>query len=604
MENNITSIAPKEYDVKDEVDTSISNSTENVEVEEVPETVTADPKGVNDPNAKYTKEDINSLKKTIKNLGDMVQTMESVWKASQQELKITENHIRQLYVWNEEHATKLAENATDDEIKNFDHFNGLDCITEEKLMEIFGEGHPIWGVDVVHTLDRIKGAMSDFFSWLTAMRQYREIHDQYIQLLEQSEEEEVQKLKELAAAEEDPEKKEKLKAAVEKYYYLKYMQFLADPIPQSKIERVVKLTKDAKKVEYLLTRSIDKLKQLKFSSMFIPEISQFETRMLDKKYAKNNQILLAYFMTMLVYECNFSDPNNEAANQAKSMIFGLDGIIKGTHSPHNQMIIINNLEKFEDQFLPFIPDPVSEEEEIPDEESDKADQTDSSDVNDGTEEEDTSAEASTEEVGTEETGSEDAKAEIESKLVTEFVDPFTVNCDAYPDVYVLGLDPGEHETLVNQLVLRDGQVLRVNVKGENVDLDTSEIMDRIEEGLIFNSNGIAFRITRCTSMTWEEYSEDPSSKNRYVMDLKQKGIEELGKDVRITYSDGTNTVQHVYHEWATLPVHIIKENTGDILYVGDIYRIFEPWEMEVLFRQTGHVMGIMGMELVDYDKTE
>ena len=89
------------------------------------------------------------------------------------------------------------------------------------------------------------------------------------------------------------------------YYNKKYIDFIADPLSEIEIERLVKNYNDGKKIQYYTNRAIDKLKSIHVSTKFILEISQFEKRFLPEEYHGNSNILLLWFMQKII----FSDPH-------------------------------------------------------------------------------------------------------------------------------------------------------------------------------------------------------------------------------------------------------------------------------------------------------
>ena len=117
--------------------------------------------------------------------------LENSWNQTQKEFKITESQIKQVYQFNEQNRDPMPDGLTEEEQDNFDHFNGIDKLTDEKITEIFGEAtpeNPIVCIDKSQTIDRIKQAVADFFYWLSALRQYNQADIAYMQLMETKEE--------------------------------------------------------------------------------------------------------------------------------------------------------------------------------------------------------------------------------------------------------------------------------------------------------------------------------------------------------------------------------------------------------------------------------
>lgn len=317
------------------------------------------PKAIEDEENPVNEYSIQHISQLLKHVGEMVQFMEINWVNSKSEFKLTDTHMKQLYQYNEEHRTEMPEGLTEEEQENWDRFNGLDNIPEETVLEIFGEGHPIIGIEHTISIDRIKDAVNDFFSWMASMKEYREIHDAYLQLIELEEQKNIEKLKAIAEEEEDPEKKAKMMESVELYYNRKYLEFLNDIMDEKDRDRLINAFNDAKKIEYWLQRTRDKLKQIKVSEKFILEISQFEKRYLPEKYHKCSNIMLLYFMKTIVY-ADMANTNDPDRHKAVCMVFALDGIIRKTWSQDIAEKVMTNIMAMEDQIIDLIPDPIAE----------------------------------------------------------------------------------------------------------------------------------------------------------------------------------------------------------------------------------------------------
>ena len=225
-----------------------------------------------------------NLAQLLSNLQSMVGIMESQWMASARELDLKDVHMRQLAAINEKYKENPPEHLTKEQLEEWDYINGIDKITDEEIHEIFGDEHKIYGVDHSQTVDRIKGACQDFFAWVSIMREYRNVHDAYIKLIELEEEKQIEELKAMVETEEDEEKKAVMQESIDMYYNRKYLKWLAEPVDDFTKHRVTKILSDASKASYVINRCRDKLKQLKISSKFILELSQFEKRYLDEKY--------------------------------------------------------------------------------------------------------------------------------------------------------------------------------------------------------------------------------------------------------------------------------------------------------------------------------
>lgn len=314
------------------------------------------PKAIEDPGNPLTEVSIEQISQLLKQVGEMVKIMETHWTTSKNEFKLTDTHMKQLYQYNEEHRTEMPEGLSEEEQENWDRFNGLDNIPEEKVLEIFGEGHPIIGIQNTQSIDRIKDCVNDFFSWLSALKEYRQIHDAYLELVELEEKKNIDALQVIADQEQDPEKKAKMMESINLYYYRKHLTFLTEPMSDQDKDRIIKAFSDAKKIEYWLKRTQDKLKQLKISTKFILELSQFEKRYLPEKYHKCSNILLLYFMQTAVYS-DIGNKDDVGRNKTVCMVFALDGIIRKTWPKELAEKVMENIMAMEDQLIDMVPEP-------------------------------------------------------------------------------------------------------------------------------------------------------------------------------------------------------------------------------------------------------
>lgn len=297
---------------------------------------------------------IDQVKQMMKTAETMLKTMEDIWLSDAKEFHLTREHISELHAWNMNHRTPLPEDATDKERDEYDPVNGIESITEEEVNRIFGENHPIIGVEHTVTVDRINSVFHDWFAFVSAQRQYKNIHDAYMELLEADEEAQMNELKKAIDAEEDEEKKNKLQASYDMYYNRKYIDFMAEKMDDGTINRIINVLKDSAKAEYLIKRCKVRLKQLNISTNVILELSQFEKRFMEEKYHKCSQCVLVYFMQTLVYS-NPHDKKDDARTKAVCMIFALDGIIKGTWKDERAERVMNNVRAFCDQLIDIVP---------------------------------------------------------------------------------------------------------------------------------------------------------------------------------------------------------------------------------------------------------
>lgn len=342
MQDNNINIEDKENVTENSVVEEITVDTNEESVEN-----TEPPKAIEDEDDPINEYSIQQIGQLLKQVKEMVQMMEGQWNTSKSEFKLTDTHMKQLYQYNELNRTEMPEGLSDEERDTWDRFNGLDNIPEDTVFEIFGEDHPIIGVDHPQTVDRIKYCVEDFFNWLAALKEYHEIHNAYLQLIDIEEDKNIEQLKLVADNEEDPEKKQKLQDSIKLYYNRKYLDFIAEELTDESKNRLVNTFNDGKKIEYWVNRTKDKLDQMKISPKFILEISQFEKRFLPEKYHKCSNMLLLYFMQTVIYSTN---------DNGKFMVIALDNVVRKSWPQDKIDKVINNIISMLDQVIDLIPD--------------------------------------------------------------------------------------------------------------------------------------------------------------------------------------------------------------------------------------------------------
>lgn len=286
----------------------------------------------------------------IKEAKTMVDMMESNWRASEQEFGLKDSHMRQLYQFNLEHRKEKPENISEEENNSWDSLNGLDALTEEDVVRIFGEDHPIIGIEHTVTMDRIKDISGDFFNWLNAIKEYNEIQAAYMELIESEEEKEIEKLKIIMENETDPDKKANMKSSIDLYYSNKYLDFLAEEMSERDHKMIIDAYGDSKKLEYWLNRAREKMKQLRVNEKFILEISQFEKRFLPEKYHVASNMLLLYFIKTITY-ANASNPKDLERTRSMAMVICLDSVVRNILSDEKKQRVLDNIMKYLDMFI-------------------------------------------------------------------------------------------------------------------------------------------------------------------------------------------------------------------------------------------------------------
>lgn len=302
-------------------------------------------------------EDLSEHEITVamKQVSEGLKMMQEIWRGDTQVYQVNEGHIRQLYKFNEEHRDHMPPNLTQEEMQQWDHFNGIKKLTDEDIEKIFGSEHVIIGVDHDQTMDRINTVVDDFFNWTYAMNQYKEIYNAYREWIEIKEEGQIDALRAYMDKEEDPEKKAEMQKSIDLYYYRKDLGFLADELDDRTKKRLADAWADERRLDYWLKRSTDKLKRMKIASQVIMEIYHFEQRFMDYKYFRIDNMLLVYFMNIVTY-CKPDEKDDENRSKAVCMVFALDAIIRNIMPPERRVKVMDNITAFMDQMLEYMPE--------------------------------------------------------------------------------------------------------------------------------------------------------------------------------------------------------------------------------------------------------
>lgn len=293
---------------------------------------------------------IDEMDRMMQNLNSMVKMMEDSWTATKMEFKLTEDNMKDLYQYNEQHRTPLPENASEEETQKYDYFNGLNEIPEEEIINIFGEEHPIIGVEISQTRDRIKSAAEDYFNWASALKELSETNIAYMQIVEQDELLKMEELRVVMENETDPVQKEKMKKSLDHYWTNKYLDFLKEPLEEKEIKMLAEAYGDVKKLGYWIDRCREKLKQMGLNQKLILEISQFENRFLPEKYHCISNMLLLKFIQITRY-AKTSDPNDLDRVRSVSMAVALDDTIRNIFDEEHKQRVLDNIMAFLDQMI-------------------------------------------------------------------------------------------------------------------------------------------------------------------------------------------------------------------------------------------------------------
>lgn len=292
-------------------------------------------------------EEIRALKKTIKKLRENLIFIEQSWFKIKDEFKLTENQLKLVYQFNEQNRDEVPS----DEENEDKYFNGIDKMTFDDIEKIFGEDHPIIGVDLSQTIDHIKQSFAAFFDWLSIRREYNKVDVAYMEMMDLKEEGEILKIQLSIKDMEDCEQKENLQKQINNYFYYKELKFLAEPMDDKTIKILVDTYGNEQKIRYWIERSRKKLKQISVNPKILLEISKFENNYLEEKYHCISNALLLRFINICTFT-NFGDtkPNDERS-QVTSMVMTIDSVIRNIIKDEKRENVLNNIRAYLDQML-------------------------------------------------------------------------------------------------------------------------------------------------------------------------------------------------------------------------------------------------------------
>jgi hypothetical protein len=284
----------------------------------------------------------------IKTAKEIMLLTESQWRLTQSEFSLTTDIMTELHKFNNDH--KVPQTT---ETNEYDQYNGIDHMTYEESIKIFGEDHPIMGGIHTITIDRIKSSMDDLARWSKALDNYTKTYNEYIGFIEAKEDYNIALLQQKILEETDEFKKIAMNNELQQHYRKKYLDFLSDKLDDKSIERLTRSFHDVDKVKYLLEKAVTKLSKINISKMFIMEIAGFEKRFLPEKYHGQNNLLLLYFLDL----CAFTKLNMDSSDKIfkiKCITIAMDKFIRHTMNEQWRERTIANVIELEDQFIGII----------------------------------------------------------------------------------------------------------------------------------------------------------------------------------------------------------------------------------------------------------
>lgn len=312
--------------------------------------------GLIDPSKPITQRDIDNVGRFINQFADTVRTIQKIWLDTKAELKLTDTQIKAVYNFNIQNRDPEPDPAEGEDAPEYDRYNGVLKMTDADITNVFGDGHPIWGVDLSQTRDRIHGALQEFIEYAAIMKEFRDLNNNYAKLQNMYEDDQMEQLQKIADEKEDPTEKAELQRNIDNYWRNRYLGFLTDPVDEATINRIVLAYSDRRKCEYWRDRSLRKMKQLHMSPNFLMELYNFEEIKMDEKYAGLNNILLLYFMHTVTY-INTYDKDDIRRPYSVFMFNTLDNLIQNRiDDPEKRQLVLDNVATLLDNFMGKLPE--------------------------------------------------------------------------------------------------------------------------------------------------------------------------------------------------------------------------------------------------------
>jgi len=306
----------------------------------------------------------SDVAKMMRNTKELVGILQMSWDSISQEFGISPEQIPAVIEYNNLHRDPPVETVKAEEISaeelpadspeevavdEYDDLNGLNKLTLEEISAFFGENSLIQGVDLSVTIDNVRAVVSSYYNLSKAYADFETLEKELQTSMAEQEEAALTALKERAASELDLEKRAKAQLSLDKFYYNKHLGFLRDVTPKT-LRHLTKAFTDQGRINYLLERGRIYMERLRIPEKFILEISSFEKRFLEEKYHAQNNMLLLYFLSGLVY----SDLNDQTYRQQLiAFTLTMDRYIRRLSNEEESTAVLDNIQAFQDHF--FIP---------------------------------------------------------------------------------------------------------------------------------------------------------------------------------------------------------------------------------------------------------
>lgn len=290
------------------------------------------------------KRTLRDLQAMLKAGNQLLSMHKETWETIQKDFNINESHCIKLLEYNDSIRNKPIDESVDttDII-----FSTLDNINKDKIDEIFDKETNIRGVELGHTISRIKIAAESYYTYTTIKKNLATFTDEYRQLLENQEKLQIQMLQDAYDKEEDVDKKLKISLLIKDIIDHKTLSFLSEKLPDKYIDIIVNKYHDRQQLRYIIGRAKSILEKVEISTNIIFTLSNFEKFILDKKYHRQDGLLLIHFLHEAVYK-DINNPNNR--RKLAAMVIALNSLIANKSCEYSDEMM-KNIIAFEDQFI-------------------------------------------------------------------------------------------------------------------------------------------------------------------------------------------------------------------------------------------------------------
>jgi hypothetical protein len=276
---------------------------------------------------------------------NMALQLEELYESQKKEYKIDASMINKLKVYNENHFPE----GEPPEGTEWEGFEGLKNITFEEVVEVVGADSPIIdNENPESTIDAITNFFDLHLNLFSIADEYRILCEQYQYALEQAEKAQLAGMIADFDRETDPELKAKKERGIQEYYAAVRLDYLANPIGNEDIKRILKSFDDERRISYLVDRVCKRLDTLHISRNFIQEINKFESRFLDERYHKQDGALLLYILYYIGYH-DVYDRKVRLRIVTTAMV--LDRFIRHVLEKSEEADVMKNILIFEEQIL-------------------------------------------------------------------------------------------------------------------------------------------------------------------------------------------------------------------------------------------------------------